>query len=103
MKAFTAAANRPAADRDVLGLLEALFQHYPPLGGEAGQKQRWADWLEDVGHLPADVLRDACKAWRQGDNRWAPNPGQLLALVDKGYLADEKLIDMAIRALEPSA
>jgi hypothetical protein len=100
LRASIADANRPVTRAEALALLEALFQHYPATGGSVGMEQRWKDWLEDVSDLPRDVLAAACRKWRRADNRFAPSPGQLLALVDTGYLADEKLVDMAIRALE---
>lgn len=100
MREATISANRPVARPAALALLEKLFQHYPPKAlNAAAQKSSWEDWLEDVGHLPQDVLADACRAWRRADNKWAPAPGQLLALVDFSYQADEKLINMALNRL----
>lgn len=99
----TTNANRPASEREVVGLLEALFQHYPSRVMSGGQAQIWRDWIEDVGHLPPDVLADACRKWRRADNRFSPSPGQLLALVDNGYRFDESIVDLAIKALEKCA
>lgn len=100
MRSSTMSANRPANEGEIVGRLEALFQHYPPRTMTGGQAQVWRDWIEDVGHLPSDVLADACRKWRRANNRFAPSPGQLLALVDNGYKYDEKIIDLAIKALE---
>lgn len=100
MREATTSANRPVDKGTAMMLLEKLFQHYPPKSlNAAAQKSSWEDWLEDVGHLPADVLADACRSWRRADNKFSPAPGQLLALVDTSYKADEKLIEMALRHL----
>lgn len=104
MREAATSANRPVTPAKAMELLERLFQHYPPKALNAdAQKAAWIDWLEDVADLPEDVLADACRAWRRADNRFAPSPGQLLALVDRSYQADERLIDLAIRHIQKTA
>ena len=40
------------------------------------------DWLEDLAHLPEDVIDAACAGWRRAENKFAPTPGQLLAIAN---------------------
>lgn len=76
----------PVSTTGMVGLLEALFQHYyAPALTEGAQKQRWRDWQADVGHLPGHVLAEACAKWRRSAAKHAPSPGQLLALADRNY------------------
>jgi len=78
--------TRPVTVEGMMGLLEALFQHYyAPVLSESAQAQRWRDWHADVGHLPGPVLAEACAKWRRSAAKHAPSPGQLLALADKDY------------------
>ena len=73
---------RPASEAEMIVLLERLFLHYPaPVHSDAANAMRWLDWLDDFGDMPPDVLAAACREWRNGDNRFAPAPGQLKALV----------------------
>jgi hypothetical protein len=78
--------TRPVSVEGMMGLLEALFQHYyAPALSESAQAQRWKDWHADVGHLPGPVLAEACAKWRRSAAKHAPSPGQLLALANKDY------------------
>jgi hypothetical protein len=86
--------------KTMVTLLEALFQHYPPRQlSEGGEKQVWRDWADDVGHLPPAVLAAACRAYRRSAARFAPTPGQLLALVDPGYTVRLRAVQHAIKLL----
>ena len=40
------------------------------------------DWLEDLAHLPEDVIDAACAGWRRAENKFAPTPGHLLAIAN---------------------
>lgn len=85
----------------MMGLLEALFQHYyAPALSEAAQKQRWRDWHADVGHLPGPVLAEACAKWRRSPAKHSPSPGQLLALASKDYRVRVLALRRAIDILE---
>lgn len=102
MRQAATSANQPASRSAALATLERLFQHYPQAATEAGHKAFWEDWAEDVEGIPLDVLTAACRDWRRSTEKWRPTAGQLLALVDRGYLADVKLIDMALKGLGKS-
>jgi len=101
MEAVEQLAMVPVEPRGMVALLEALFQHYPPRQlSEGGEKQVWKDWAEDVGHLPPAVLAAACRAYRRSAARFAPTPGQLLALVDPGYTVRLRAVQHAIKLLD---
>lgn len=79
------ALRTPADPRAVMVELERLFAHYPaPVGGWDGAagRERWKDWLADVGHLPLDIIRAACRDYRRSPERFAPSPGQWLAFAE---------------------
>lgn len=81
-----AEAMRPAPPVLIAPTLERLFAHYPVTDlSEASHRTRWRDWLDDFADVPADVLEAACRDWRRSPERFAPSPGQLLALA-KPYL-----------------
>ena len=73
----------PAAVKQIAGHIERLTLHYwtKPLDS-ASMRLYVRDWIDDVGHLPVDVLASACAQWRRGANAFMPTPGQLLALAD---------------------
>ena len=85
IRSALADVSRPAAERERVALLEALFQHYPARNLGPGEKQFWLDWLMDTRDLPASVLADACGKWRRSAERFAPSPGQLLGKVDPAW------------------
>jgi hypothetical protein len=66
-----------ATDIEIATLIEGLRRHYPaqPLDADG-----WGDWYDDFADVPPDIIAAACRDWRRSDNRWAPTPGQLLAL-----------------------
>jgi hypothetical protein len=87
----------------VLGaLLQALMWHYPAVqrSPEAAESIA-ADWLRDLGHLPADIVDAACCGWRRGQNAYAPSPGHLLAIGDPILTARRHLLAMAERLILP--
>lgn len=73
---------RPVHEDQAIRLLEGLFLHYPARALSVAESAViWADWVEDLGELPEDVLSSACRMWRRSSERFAPSPGQLLAKV----------------------
>jgi hypothetical protein len=73
------AACAPAAPDEIALVLTRLFAHYPQTNAPGAIAElRWDDWIEDMAHVPAAVLRAGCKAWRTSPQRFAPTPGQLL-------------------------
>jgi hypothetical protein len=72
-----------ATNLQFAALLGKLALHYyrPDFTPEQA-KHHFADFVHDLDGVTAVELSDACKAWRtNGDNRFFPTPGQLLALV----------------------
>lgn len=92
----------PAKAAEIGRMLEALMYHYPAVQRtpEAAASVA-ADWLRDLGHLPADIVDAACTAWRRGQNAYAPTPGHLLALADPIFVARRQLLAMARRVISP--
>ena len=78
-----AASLIPAKPARAAQLITRLIGHYPQqvLGDDirAGLAE---DWLEDLAHLPEDIIDAACAGWRRGENKFAPTPGHLLALAN---------------------
>ncbi len=71
-------------DAEIFSEIEALASRYPqarPLDGEIG-KRWWRDWLEDLGDVPADLLLEACRRWRNSTEKWMPSPGQLKSTIE---------------------
>lgn len=69
----------PAKPAAIGRMIEALIWHYPhqPRPDHALESIA-ADWVRDLGHLPADIIDAACTAWRRSTNQFAPTPGHLL-------------------------
>lgn len=90
----------PAKPAEIGRMLEALMYHYPavPRLPEAAASIA-ADWLRDLGHLPADIVDAACTAWRRGQNAYAPTPGHLLSLADPILISRRHLHSMSARIL----
>ncbi len=85
------AASRPARDDEVAVILERLFAHYwRPDITPALARTRLADWYEDLSGLPLRSLAAAARDWRTSAERFAPTPGQFLALARK-YQAETYL------------
>lgn len=72
------------ADRNKMAVLVKLSLHFwkPELTDDQ-QKQRWDDYLEDLGSLSVYDVQQACAAWRQSDANHFPTPGQLIAKADE--------------------
>lgn len=72
----------PADPGEAAALLLRLFAHYPQpnlkIGGHDASELIMDDWLSDVADVPADILAEACAAWRRSRANWRPTPGQLL-------------------------
>ena len=93
------AAAKPATFLERAALLEALFQHYPAMPVGDGLKQFLRDWHDDVGHLPARVLADACKAYRRSKAQFRPTPGVLLSFVDANWTVKQRALERVITVL----
>lgn len=74
---------------DVVGKPEVMRK-----GSESAQTAYWRAYHDALGHLPADVLSRACKAYislptKPGESKWFPDPGALLHLAkqDEAWIA----------------
>ena len=85
LQAYKAEAERicvPITPRALIRHLEALFLLYPARDmTEAENSIVWAAWIEDFADVPEDILVVACRTWRRSAERFAPSPGQLLAII----------------------
>lgn len=71
----------PAGDHAVISAVGRLSLHYPQPSMDAeANASRWDDWCDNFADVPADLLAAGCAAWRRSPARFAPSPGQLLAL-----------------------
>lgn len=94
-------ATRPATQTQFAVILEKLWLHYPEHRLDAAeQKLVKQDWWRLMGHLPADILQAAADAYVLSPARFAPTPGQLLALVVKPMSYRKALADRARETLE---
>lgn len=77
------ASLAPARPERAANLITRLIGHYPqqPLPEEV-RKAVAEDWLEDLAHLPEDIIDAACAGWRRAENRFAPTPGHILAIAN---------------------
>ena len=73
----------PAKPARAAQLITRLIGHYPQQAQSDDIRAGIAeDWLEDLAHLPEDVIDAACTGWRRAENKFAPTPGQLLAIAN---------------------
>ena len=78
-----AASLVPAKPARAARLITRLIGHYPQQAVSDDIRAGIAeDWLEDLAHLPEDVIDAACAGWRRAENKFAPTPGQLLAIAN---------------------
>jgi hypothetical protein len=78
-----AAALAPAKPARAAQLIARLVGHYPQQAMADDIRAGIAeDWLEDLAHLPEDVIDAACAGWRRAENKFAPTPGQFLAIAN---------------------
>ncbi len=78
-----AASLAPAKPARAAQLITRLIGHYPQQAMADDIRAGLAeDWLEDLAHLPEDIIDAACTGWRRAENKFAPTPGHLLALAN---------------------
>ena len=78
-----AASLVPAKPARAAQLITRLIGHYPQQAIADDIRAGIAeDWLEDLAHLPEDVIDAACAGWRRAENKFAPTPGQFLAIAN---------------------
>lgn len=76
------AACKPAANDEIIYLLTRLAAHYSSQHADRSASQ-WqvvfADYADDLSHLPADIMRDAIATWRRTE-KWWPKVSELIAI-----------------------
>jgi len=78
-----AASLTPAKPARAAQLITRLIGHYPQQALADDIRAGIAeDLLEDLAHLPEDVIDAACAGWRRAENKFAPTPGQVLAIAN---------------------
>ncbi len=95
-------ASLTVAKPELIALeIEALALHYPAFN-RTSQESRVANahWLEDLGDWPVDLIREACRKWRNSAERYFPTPGQLKALASNELMARRVLADRASEFLK---
>lgn len=63
--------------------IEGLALHYPAFS-RTDRENIIANghWLADLENWPIDLIREACRLWRNSSERYFPTPGQLKALME---------------------
>lgn len=91
----------PADVKQIAGHIERLTLHYWTKSLDpASMRLYLRDWVEDMRHLPVDVLASACAQWRRSDKAFMPTPGQILALADPILRYRRSLANRAASLLE---
>jgi len=96
------AGNQPATVMEKAALIRRLMNHYRASDmGEADMQGVIEDWLEDLGNMPFDILRDAMAAYRQGPKaRFKPMPGDIIELANANAGYRMRLAERARETLE---
>lgn len=59
-----------------------------------------ADWLRLMGHIPADLMREAVDRYLLSTARFRPTPGQLLDVIASDLRYRQSLANRATEALK---
>lgn len=72
----------PAAAREIVTALEALsLQYWSKEFSREDAKILARQWVEDFGHLPLDVVAEACRQWRRTQS-WFPKINEFLGIAE---------------------
>ena len=64
-------------------LLRLQAHYWRPDFTPAQARELYADFIDDLGHIPPDILDDAIATYRRDpEARFFPRPGQLLAIAE---------------------
>lgn len=66
-------------------LLRLQGHYWRPDFSPSQAAELYADFMDDLGHIPPDILDHAIATWRRrtdDDAKWFPKPGQLLAIAE---------------------
>ena len=88
-----------AEPAEVAEEVERLAIHCrPPLMG-LDERALWLeDWCRDLAGYPIEAVREACRRWRNGEDRKFPLPGQLRPLIAAAMLGEDR---PAVERAEP--
>lgn len=85
-------------------VIERLAAHYPDSRlSDAEWLLVMEDWRDDLGHLPADVMRAGAKAYRMSGARFFPTAGQFYAVIKDAWEYREALARRAQTTLDAIA
>lgn len=83
-------------------LLRLQAHYWRPEFTPAQAKELYADFMDDLGHIPPDILDEACAAYRRDpEARFFPRPGQLLAIAEPLLAERRRAVARIERADEP--
>lgn len=83
-------------------LLRLQAHYWRPEFTPAQARELYEDFMDDLGHIPPDILDEACAAYRRDpDARFFPRPGQLLAIAEPLLAERRRAIARIERADEP--
>lgn len=95
----------PAIPELIITVLTKLSIHYWQGGkDERGWSSMMEDYLEDLEHVPADLLQDACRRYRRNpSNRFFPKSADILLIVAPGIRARRMQFERVKKMLQPRA
>lgn len=90
----------PAGRPQIAAHIARLANHYhaTPRGDAAAQCYA-EDWLDDLAHLPDDIIEAACVKWRRDDNKFMCSPGEFLKYANEIMRYRKFYADRAARVL----
>lgn len=88
-------------------LLRLQGHYWRPDFSPAQARELYEDFMDDLGHIPPDILDEACAAYRRDpEARFFPRPGQLLAIAEpllaERRRAISRIESASYRSHEPS-
>ena len=70
-------------DHVATALLRLQGHYWRPDFSPAQARALYEDFMDDLGHIPPDILDEACTTYRRDpEARFFPRPGQLLAIAE---------------------
>lgn len=83
LRALKAGLWASGAEYVAHALLRLQAHYWRPDFTPAQARELYADFMDDLAHIPPDILDDAIAAYRQNPaERFFPRPGQLLAIAE---------------------
>ena len=83
-------------------LLRLQAHYWRPDFTPAQAKELYADFMDDLGHIPPDILDDAIAQYRRNPkSEWFPKPSQLLAIAEPLLAERRRAASRIENALHP--